>query len=230
MAFALSTAAEIENTQQPSQTASVPGLFNVVLLVIICVAVIAAAYFVTRFMARRVGGNGKSRHMQVLDRLSISNDKQIMMVKAGDKVYVLGVTGQSINHIATMDEQEQLADEPEATGTNIMGDFAQRFKASLPFGNNAKADKPRDNNKPGVNASFHNRLKQAAEHQDKHDVAETQPEKPIKSGLDTLDDMVSRRKRRFKADGQPDAAEQENNQADEAGDIEEQQTQDGETL
>lgn len=193
---ALTTAAE--SAQQPAQTGTaVPGLSSVIMLVVVCIAVIAAAFYTTRFMARRAGGSGKSRHMQVLDRLPISNDKQILLVQAGEKVHMVGVTGQSINHIATLEDADAQSIQPdeEAETPNIMGDFAARLKANLPFGGNGTGN---THNKMAAKPAFQiklgnrNRKPSAAR-------AAAEEAMPAQSGLDSLDEMVSRRKSRFAA-------------------------------
>lgn len=194
--IALSAAAET------SQSSAVPGGLEIALLILVCVAVIAAAYYTTRFIARRAGGGGKSRHMQVLDRLAISNDKQIFIIKAGGKVHMLGITGQNINHLAELDEAEMDFAEPEpaSPAANLVNDFAERLKASMPFGSNktkqgSEADKPKATWRP-----------RKAEKQKGQERSE---ERPIKSGLDTLEDMVSRRKNRFQAALDEAGAQQE---------------------
>lgn len=229
----LSTAAELSQ-QQPARSSSAPGILEIVLLLLVCAAVIAAAYYTTRYMARKAGAGIKSRHMQVLDRLSISKDSQIIIIKAGGKTHMVGITGHSINHLAELDEDfEVIQQEPAQRDTSqIMGDFASRVKAYMPFGSNeAKTEKtaPRRAEK-----------RQAKQGEDQGAEQMESAEKPIRSGLDTLDDMVSRRKLRFETtleaemnreQAEPSAADTYEAPSDEQNSQDDRQTaQDGEAL
>lgn len=63
-------------------------------------------WLVTRFVAVRAKGKTAGRLMRVADRLNISSDKSILVVKIGAEYCVLGVTGHEIRLLKTLDDAE----------------------------------------------------------------------------------------------------------------------------
>lgn len=186
----------VAQEQVQDTTTSAPNILDTIWLLLICVAVIFAAYYTAKLVARKAGASARSQHMQVLDRLSISNDKQIMLIKVGEKVQMVGVSGHSINHIATLEDEDipiAATEQPsrDVNAAGVVGDFAARLKASMPFGGKpepAGANPPKKTREP------------------KENNADTEQPEIIRGGLDSLDDMVSKRKKRFeKAATQEDA-------------------------
>lgn len=77
------------------------------------IAVLAGVFWLTwagtKFIAKRSGGRAAGRFMRVVDRLNVSNDKAILLVKIGRQYSVIGMTGHEMSLIRTLD-----ADEAEA--------------------------------------------------------------------------------------------------------------------
>lgn len=73
------------------------------------VIVIFGCYYVTYFFSRKASGQGRSkirikgRHISLLERFAISKDKSFCIVEVAGKIYVLGVTNNSITVIDTLD-------------------------------------------------------------------------------------------------------------------------------
>jgi flagellar biosynthetic protein FliO len=68
------------------------------LAIVVIVGIIFAAGFTTRFVAGKAAGfagRGKS-NIQVLDRQSLSKDKQLLIVSVGERLYFVGVSNQEI--------------------------------------------------------------------------------------------------------------------------------------
>ncbi len=74
--------------------------------IIIMAAVIFAAYFVTKFISKKSRRITKSRYLNVLERMPVSKDKQILLLKVGNKNLVIGISNQSVNLITTINEDE----------------------------------------------------------------------------------------------------------------------------
>ena len=73
------------------------GLKDLIFQVLIFVAVAIAAYFTAKYISRRSMGSAKSRHMRVADRLPLSRDKAVYLIKVGDEYYLLGATSHKMS-------------------------------------------------------------------------------------------------------------------------------------
>lgn len=73
------------------------GLKDLIFQVLIFFAVVIAAYFTAKYISRRSMRSARSRHMRVADRLSLSRDKAVYLLKVGDEYYLLGATNQKMS-------------------------------------------------------------------------------------------------------------------------------------
>jgi flagellar protein FliO/FliZ len=82
------------------------------LWVLVCVVVILGlAYWVTRYLAAadRRGLFGKSKgtdHLAVLSRLTLGKDQQLVLIRAGDRYLLLGVTTAQMTSLAEFTKEE----------------------------------------------------------------------------------------------------------------------------
>jgi flagellar biosynthetic protein FliO len=76
------------------------------------------AWYITRFIALRSKGKTAGRFMRVVDRLSLSGDKAILLVKIGSEYCVVGVTGHEMSLIGKLDGEQAAAFEEEATASS----------------------------------------------------------------------------------------------------------------
>ena len=69
------------------------------------IIVIIAAYYATYYISVRSSGRSRGRggNINVLDRFAISRDKSFCLVEINGKVYVVGVTNQSMTLLDTLD-------------------------------------------------------------------------------------------------------------------------------
>lgn len=102
---------------------------NTILPIVMMVLVIVAAYYSTRAISMKARKLTKGKCLHVIDRIAVGRDKQILLVRAGDEVYLVGVTGQSMASIGTlkMDQLEQLLAEEHKRGDET----ASGFKSAL---------------------------------------------------------------------------------------------------
>lgn len=92
----------------------------------IMVAVILAAYFVTKYISKKTKRITKSKYLNVLERMAVTKDKQILLFKVGNKHLLIGISNQSVDLITTIekDELESVVDVPkddESFLTKIQG-------------------------------------------------------------------------------------------------------------
>ena len=101
---------------------SMVGLFLLMILIFV------GAYYATRLMGKHYSMQGSSsREMRVIDRLSLGRDRFLLIVEAGDKVLLLGVSPQQIDTLAELD-REAFADLPQAQEDT---DFLSMIKNKL---------------------------------------------------------------------------------------------------
>jgi len=71
------------------------------------IAIIFAAYYVTYYIGLKASGQSKGRlrnkNINVIDRFAVSRDKSFYLVEIAGKVYVVGVTNQTMTLLDTLD-------------------------------------------------------------------------------------------------------------------------------
>jgi flagellar biosynthetic protein FliO len=103
---------------------------NMVWIILVLVVVFYLTWLVTRFVAARSKGRSAGRFMRVVDRLAISNDKAMLLVKIGSEYCVVGVTGHEINLIKTLTPEEAEAFEGAAKPASS-GEWAPQGTAGV---------------------------------------------------------------------------------------------------
>ena len=85
------------------------------------------AYWATKVLARGYAASGTGRMIEVLDRMSLGQEKQLLVVKAADKVLLLGVTA---HHIEKLEELDAGA-LPQPPSNPQSGAFFAALKSAL---------------------------------------------------------------------------------------------------
>ena len=84
----------------------IEGIFTAVGTLAVVIAVLFAAWWFTR----KIAGGGRlgvqSRYMKVIDRIPVSQDKSIILVRVGDSIYMAGVASSGITLLATLREED----------------------------------------------------------------------------------------------------------------------------
>ena len=80
------------------------------LWVIACIVLITgAAYWFTRHMAGKGGlmpSLGKGRQMEILDQLPVGREQRLVLVRSGERYFLLGVTAGGISALAEFTAEE----------------------------------------------------------------------------------------------------------------------------
>ena len=83
-----------------------------VLTLIGIIIILIACYYTTKFIGRRatgqssVRGKSGSRSINLLERYAVSRDKSFCIVEIAGKVYVVGMTNQTMTLIDTLDSEK----------------------------------------------------------------------------------------------------------------------------
>ena len=89
--------------------------------------VIFLAYWVTRYIFAKYIHMSSSRHVRVLERAVLGQDKFLALVSVNKRVYLLGVTCQNITTVCEFDGNTILSKEESIQKT----EFANIFTGSL---------------------------------------------------------------------------------------------------
>ncbi|MCL2078488.1 MAG: flagellar biosynthetic protein FliO [Oscillospiraceae bacterium] len=83
---------------------------RVILFIIGTVAILFGAYYVTYYVGKKASGQTRAgirnRNIALIDRFAISRDKSFCVVEIADKVYIVGVTNNSMTLLDTLDAAE----------------------------------------------------------------------------------------------------------------------------
>ncbi len=118
------------------QASRLNNLAEILSLLLILVFVLSLTYFVTRWVAVYQKGQVKGRNLQVVETLSITNNKFIQIVKAGDEYLVIAI-GKDEVHLLTRLTKEQLENLPASDTDRELSvgnfkDVLEKMKEHLP--------------------------------------------------------------------------------------------------
>lgn len=106
------------------------GAGNIIWMLLVLVAIIFAAYYVTRLISGRAIRMMRSQKMHIVDRIALAHDKQIMILQVGDEAHLIGVSNAGINELALL--PPEILEEPQRDANAPAGDtFFSRFKSAM---------------------------------------------------------------------------------------------------
>lgn len=110
-------------------------------LIFVLIVVLLAAYFTTRFLSRRMKRLSRTAFMEVVDRLYVSRGKYIMLVRTGDKGFLIGVTNQTMVMLGEIADGT-FKETQEETGTQSpeRKGFLDKIKGFLSYSTHAQEE------------------------------------------------------------------------------------------
>lgn len=75
-------------------------------LVILCILIILASYYVTKFIGGKQVRRQKNSNFQLLDVYSLGNNRALQIIKVGTKFIVLAISKDSVTMITELTEDE----------------------------------------------------------------------------------------------------------------------------
>lgn len=86
-------------------------LLSLLWLVICCALVLGLAYWFTKYVVGRgrlgkLGAGGGTENLRVLSQLSLGKDQRLLVVRAGERFLLLGVTASGISMLAEFTPEE----------------------------------------------------------------------------------------------------------------------------
>lgn len=81
-------------------------LLKIILYIIAFIGVLAGTYYCCRFLSSMQTGVHKSKHIKTVDRLLLSKDSSLQIVKIGKRYVLLGITGSTVNVLLELSEDD----------------------------------------------------------------------------------------------------------------------------
>lgn len=117
-----------------------PEIFSLLGMLLVVAAVLALAYFVTRYLGGRgmglPSGGPRGAHMRVVDQLPLGREQRLALVRVGGRWLLLGVSPGAIQLLAELSEEEAALwqSEPgpgQTDGGTPLPSFREAFLESL---------------------------------------------------------------------------------------------------
>lgn len=80
--------------------------WSTLLLVALLVLVFVGAHYATKYLSGRAKHSAQGGYMRIKDSMLLGRDKQLVLLEVGSKVYLLGISGQAVGLVGTLDKDE----------------------------------------------------------------------------------------------------------------------------
>ncbi|MEG1699288.1 MAG: flagellar biosynthetic protein FliO [Oscillospiraceae bacterium] len=85
------------------------GIGAIFTMLISLVFVLFLAWYLLRWMGKKMPSSGQSGSIKILDRVNIGREKWIMIVQAGDKTLLVGMSDNAISTLCEFDANTEFA-------------------------------------------------------------------------------------------------------------------------
>lgn len=92
-------------------------------LIVVFGSVIFLAYVTTKFVGKNAAQKMKGKNLEVVETLKLTVDKQLYIVRAGDKYIVLSSAGKNIQFVCDINLDEKTLEQEAATTEYGLGEF-----------------------------------------------------------------------------------------------------------
>lgn len=95
--------------------------------IVLMIGVFAAAYFVSKYVGKHYKPRyGASKNITVIDSTAVGKDRSILLVKVGEKVFLIGSTPNELTYLSEL-SAEQFASDSD-TEQALPNDFISTFR------------------------------------------------------------------------------------------------------
>lgn len=102
------------------------GVGTILSALVALIFVLLLAYYVLRWVGRRMPAQMGSSKIKVLDRVVLGQDKCLVLVSVAEKVMLVGMSNGAVEKICDVENTEDLIDPPVQTSS-----FSDALKESL---------------------------------------------------------------------------------------------------
>lgn len=86
-------------------------IIKMVLYILAFIAVLIGTYYCSRFIATMQSGACKSKHMKIEDKLILTKDNTIEIIKVGERHLMIGISNNNISILRELNEEDLVHDE-----------------------------------------------------------------------------------------------------------------------
>lgn len=109
------------------------NILQLLATILVFVLVLAATYYVTRWIAKSGAVQSHSRNIRVIETFKVAPNKYIQIIKLGTKYYSIAVTKDQISFLTPLEEEQLELHEmdgtvPDASFKDVMGKVASMIK------------------------------------------------------------------------------------------------------
>ena len=82
------------------------SVVRLVSVLILTILILYLSYLFTKTLGKGIGMKRGGAHMQMLDRLTLGQDKSVAIICAGSRYYLIGIASSQITVLAELSEEE----------------------------------------------------------------------------------------------------------------------------
>lgn len=109
------------------------NILQLLAVILVFILVLAATYYVTRWIAKSGAIQQRSQNIQVIETFKIAPNKYVQIIRLGSKYCSIGVTKEQITYLTDLEEEQlELCREETAVKDvsfkEVMGDVLSKIK------------------------------------------------------------------------------------------------------
>ena len=85
---------------------SIKGVIPLLLALIAVGAILYLSYLFSRYLAVGAAKINKSKHIKIVDRAVLGQDRMLLIARIGEKYYLIGSSAQSLNILTELDGKD----------------------------------------------------------------------------------------------------------------------------
>lgn len=105
-------------------------LLHIIFIILGFVIVLFLAKFTTKFLGKKMSYSKTTKHIRVVDRMFIGNDKSICIIQIGNRFFAVGITNQHVDLICELSEADlmPLSVEEESPFNSLFDMYTSKFR------------------------------------------------------------------------------------------------------
>lgn len=115
---------------------TVDNFMHFIVVIFIFVAILVAAYFVTRWIGTVGMSQYRNRNIRVIEGCRVGQNKMVQIVKVGNKYFVLGIGKDEISCLGEVKEADLAIAEDEIKPLPEFKDILAKVKEKIPTNKN----------------------------------------------------------------------------------------------
>ena len=88
------------------ESGGVKSVLKLIGLIILCILIIAASYYTTKFVGRKQMGTGKASNFKSIDVFRVTPNKYLQIVEIGERYFCIAVTKEAITVVCELEKDD----------------------------------------------------------------------------------------------------------------------------